>query len=156
MAPWKAQRTKAAPSVSEQSDTQSDAVSRFDERACFTAPPAHAALGVSPRSRAKGHLKKGLPGRTGRISDRLDGTRTRDNAAMLSGLIHTKIRSVRLKMYAHLARCAGRTPAKWDLLTLRNISQRGPGTDRVFPNTFLIVLLTIILTFKFQAQCIYQ
>lgn len=68
-------------------------------------------------------FKKGLPGRAVVYLNILTAHEcTKLDTAMLSGLTQTRI-----KMHAHLARCAWWTPAKWDLLTLRNISRQDPG-----------------------------
>lgn len=64
------------------------------------------------------------------------------------------LRSIRLKMSAHLARCRRWMPAEWDLFRLHNKSRQIPGTeDTLSKHMFLIVLLPITVTFHLQALC---
>ncbi len=129
MAPWKAQRTKAAPSVSELSDTLR-CCQLVWWRCVFHSSASTFTTGSFPCFHARGYLKRDFPGRTVVYLNVL--TAHECKITLPCFLVWFTLGSIRLKMHAHLARCTGRTPAKWDLFTLRNISQGDPGTDWVF------------------------
>lgn len=81
-----------------------------------------------PGAPAKGHLKRDFL-----VRQSYNFSTARECTITLSCFLGWfTLESIRLKMYAHLARCSGRTPAKWDLFTLRNISQQEPGTHWAF------------------------
>lgn len=121
MAPWKAQRTKAAPSVSKGGQTL-----RY---CCCTRVLCHAWVSTcTSRSFPCFHVKVCLNGIF--LVRQINILRARRGTTTLPCfLVWFAPGSIRLKMHAHLARWTRGTAAKWDSFSLHNISQKISGTD---------------------------